>query len=600
MKKALFFLFFPLFIFGQSYSLYDPQTLYELPGSLYDVDSLKTLKITFYDPNYNQTLDASYYNNPDFRLPAQVLLDSIHLDSVAIRYKGNSTYTKCNSSIKKPYNIDFNDIVSGQKLMAKKKMKLSNSWFDPTFLKELMASRIYKRYLPSYEVNLMRVFTQGTYTGLYSNQEAINKQFLEKHFGEKDGVLIKCDPINMALYSPNLQYLGADTSLYYNSYELKSNHGWEQLMELTDVLNNTPSNIESILNVDRVLWYFAVNQSLLNHDSYNVTMIHNYYLYKSEDGLFQIIPWDLSESFINAFWGSFPNTNNDPYQIQANSPLVDALLNNPLYRKTYTAHLKTIANESLDTTWYSSEISSLQSLAYNSVISDTEKGYSDQDFYTNLYQPSSLNQWTTAAPFLPVIEDRRTYLLNHAEISMSSPSINNLSVQEDKVMVEVANANNVELMATISTYNSNFQSIPMLDNGTSGDLVSGDGIYTASLPWSYGGNQVKFYIRAQNNEALSLLPQRAEYEFYEYNMPLGVEESSLASNYIVSPNPTNLFVKIQGEVFENTNYGIYSLMGKLLKSGLISPSQKRIDFSGLPNNLYLLKLNNQTYKILKN
>ena len=28
-------------------------------------------------------------------------------------------------------------------------------------------------------------------------------------------------------------------------------------VNLIDVLNNTPSDIESVLNVDRVLWYFA-------------------------------------------------------------------------------------------------------------------------------------------------------------------------------------------------------------------------------------------------------------------------------------------------------------------------------------------------------
>ena len=76
----------------------------------------------------------------------------------------------------------MNDIITGQKLMGYKKMKLSNSWFDPTFLKELLATKIYQRYLPTYETNLLKVNTQGSYTGLYLNQEPINKQFLEKHF----------------------------------------------------------------------------------------------------------------------------------------------------------------------------------------------------------------------------------------------------------------------------------------------------------------------------------------------------------------------------------------------------------------------------------
>ena len=151
---------------------------------MYDVDSLRTIEINFYDSNFNNVLDSTYFNDPLYRLPAQITFNNITLDSVAVRYKGNSSYTKCNSALKKPYNIDFNQIVAGQKLMGYKKMKLSNSYFDPTFIKELLATKIYQRYLPTYETNLLKVYTQGTYTGLYVNQEAINKQFLLKHFSD--------------------------------------------------------------------------------------------------------------------------------------------------------------------------------------------------------------------------------------------------------------------------------------------------------------------------------------------------------------------------------------------------------------------------------
>ena len=41
----------------------------------------------------------------------------------------------------------------------------------------------------------------------------------------------------MLIYSPNLEFLGTDSSLYYNSYELKSDHGWSSLVNLIDVLN---------------------------------------------------------------------------------------------------------------------------------------------------------------------------------------------------------------------------------------------------------------------------------------------------------------------------------------------------------------------------
>ena len=83
------------------------------------------------------------------------------------------------------------------------------------------------------------------------------------------------------------------------------------------------------------------------------------------------------------------------------------------------------------------------------------------------------------------------------------------------------NATNVELMSTISEYNSKFQSSLMFDDGTNGDISANDGIYTCILP--YNGNlDVKFYVRAQNNDAMIFAPERAEYEFYVYSTISGL------------------------------------------------------------------------------
>ena len=516
MRKFLFFfLLNPLFCFTQS--LYNPHLLYEPLGKMYDIDSLRTIEINFYDSNFNNVLDSTYFNDPLYRLPAQITFNNITLDSVAVRYKGNSSYTKCNSALKKPYNIDFNQIVAGQKLMGYKKMKLSNSYFDPTFIKELLATKIYQRYLPTYETNLLKVYTQGSYTGLYVNQEAVNKQFLLKHFSEKDGSFFKCDPIDMFSYSPNLQYLGNDSSYYYNSYELKSGHGWKDLISLIDILNNNPSDIESILNVDRVLWYFAVNHVVMNYDTYNIGSPHNYYLYQTQDNLFQIIPWDLSESFINASGPTTSGMLSDPYLLSPNKPLLNTLLTNQLYRKIYTAHLRTIIKESLDTSWFLQNINTLQSLAYPAVLSDYEKGYSTQDFFDNINQVSVLNQWISSQPLMPVVLARINDLAQHPEINLSSPTILNVNVLGNYITAEVSGADSVHLMLTLSEYNSKFQKIIMIDDGQNGDLFANDGIYTSYYQFPVNGDKVKFYIRAINSNALTLSPERAEYEFYTYS-----------------------------------------------------------------------------------
>ena len=127
-------------VFGQYYTQYNPQQLYDNFGDLFEIDSLRDIYVNFLEPNYHDTLVNSWYNNPSYRLPATVTMSGTVLDSVGVRYKGNSTFCIPHEDLgvpKVPYNLDFNEWISGQKLMDRKKMKLANAIFDPTFAKPL-------------------------------------------------------------------------------------------------------------------------------------------------------------------------------------------------------------------------------------------------------------------------------------------------------------------------------------------------------------------------------------------------------------------------------------------------------------------------------
>jgi intein/homing endonuclease len=91
---------------------------------------------------------------------------------------------------------------------------------------------------------------------------------------------------------------------------------------------------------------------------------------------------------------------------------------------------------------------------------------------------------------------------------------------------EVYDGTSVDLMATISEYNSKFQEFTMSDDGQNGDAVTGDNIYSASLPFQSSGLEVKFYIRSENNDAIKLNPERAEYEFYTYSPTTSILEAT--------------------------------------------------------------------------
>ena len=557
MKKTSVFIF--LFFYSNlffSQNLYNPQQLYETPGGLFDEDSVREIYLDFYDPNYHNYLVNAWFYNPDERIPAILTMNGVSYDSVGVRYKGNSTFCLPNdiSNPKVPYNIDMNYFISGQNLLGYKKLKLANAWMDPTFVKQISSSNVYRKYLPTGESNLVKLYVQGNYLGLYVNDESINKQFLKKHFDEKSGPLFKCDNIDRfcdtanapSAMPPNLFYMGDDTTLYYDSYDMKSDYGWEELVNLIKVINTDFENIDSVLNVDRTLWAFAVNQVIANLDCYNTYYVHNYYLYQTKDGLFQMIPWDLDNSFVGAIMGfDYWNPSNvyeyDPYFTGPNlggttqpwdeRPLLFKLLNNPIYRKIYTAHLRTIINESLNISDIGANVIDLQNVGLSAASQDNNKAFSMSDYYSNVN--SALWTGWGFGGIISTVDARKQFLLSHPEISMSPPIISELNISENFVTVNIVGANSVELMVTTSEYNSKFQSFQMLDDGTGGDQLANDGIFSCLFPFN-GNTNVKFYIRAENNDAISLLPERAEYEFYEYSTISGfVDNSNLETKNLI-------------------------------------------------------------------
>ena len=560
MKKGLLvLLFLPMFGFGQT--LYNPQDLYDSPGGFFDEDSLRVINLEFYNSNYHAYLVNAWYYNPDELIPAKLILNGTTYDSVGVRYKGNSTFCLPNDNFnpKVPYNIDMDYFIDGQELLGYKKMKLANAYMDPTFVKQIISSNIYRRYLPTGESNLVKLYSQANYVGLYVNDESINKEFLKKHFDEKSGPLFKCDDIKRfcdtanapSAMPPNLYYMGNDSSLYYNSYDMKSDYGWAELMELIRTIKDDFTNLDSVLNIDRTLWAFAVNQVIQNLDCYNTYYIHNYYLYQTKDGLFQMIPWDLDNSFSGAimgfdYWTPSNIYEYDPYFTGPSlagttpsweqRPLLYKLLNDPYYRKIYTAHMKTIIEESLDVNVISATINNLQALGQNAASQDNNKIFSMNEYYSNVNTPLWASFGWGFGGILSTVDERKQYLLNHPEISLVSPTVDNVMITNNLVTAEVLNANTVELMATTSEYNSKFQSFIMLDDGSNGDVVANDGTYSANLPFQSSGLEVKFYIRSENNEAIKLNPQRAEYEFYVYS-PV----SEIAN---VKPNTNKKLLKV--------------------------------------------------------
>ncbi|WP_294374260.1 CotH kinase family protein, partial [uncultured Clostridium sp.] len=144
---------------------------------------------------------------------------------------------------------------------------------------------------------------------------------------------------------------------------------------------NDGTNLEDVLDVEEVLKYFAVNTYLVNLDSYSGAMYHNYYLYEN-NGICQILPWDLNLSF-GGFSGmggkennsgtstiiNFPIDNPVSGNLE-NMPLIGKLLEVDEYRELYHSYLKQIADKYFNSGYYANLVNKLDNLIGNYIKED--------------------------------------------------------------------------------------------------------------------------------------------------------------------------------------------------------------------------------------
>jgi len=625
-KLFIFLLLITNFNKLKSQIIFDPTLVYDTNSGLFDNTNIQTLYLDFYDNNYHDSLTAWWFTQNETRFAASLDMNTIHFDSVGVKYKGNSTFYIANSlnNPKVPYNIDINFYVGGQKLQNYKKLKIGNALFDPSFMKEVLAASIYNEYLPSHQASLINLYVNNNYLGIYTNTESINKQFLNKHFNEKTGAFYKCEPAtqygsNDPYYPSDLIYRGIDTLEYNLRYERKSDSSWINLINLIDILNNNTPNLENVLNIDRVLWYFAINTVLLNEDTYNTMYMHNYYFYQLGDGRFQIIPWDVSESFCGGLLNELSNYNEhylrDPRHglvpFLPNRPLIHKIISNPKYEKQYYAHINTIIENSMDTTQIKSWLTNYQTLAQNDVFLDQNKLFTNNQFYTNIDTVLPINSNTHLAAIMETLRHRLPYLDTLSIINYSPPIITNLQqsitspIAGENVYItaNVTNTDTVFLMTTTSIHNSGFTKTQMYDNGLNGDVLANDNIYTAIVPHNNSLDHVKYYIRAQNNNSIKLDPQKAEYFFYHYVVDYHL--SSINTNNKIEinlyPNPTKDKLSFQSnKLLKSASVTIYDIKGKTIQTKQINNMSKfHLNVSDLDNGMYFVLIQENNQSIIK-
>lgn len=315
--------------------------------TLYDMNTIQDIRIVFAQSNWDALLDAQKAGAGDYISATSVTINGTVFNNVGVKYKGNSSYRA--NQTKNPFHIELDTYVD-QDYEGYTDLKLANVYFDPSFVRETVSYNIVNKYMDAPQANYANVYVNGTLIGLYTNVESISKKFVNKHFNSNDNAFFSCSPPAGAGPQgndfPSLQYLGTNFTSYEDAYEIKSDvtgTGWDDLIELTRILNTDINNIETVLDVDAALWMLAFDNVMVNLDSYLGQFKQNYYLYKDDNGRFRPVVWDLNMSFgtfgMTGTGGSLNSTTQKSqlthllHENDAAWPLMSKLMAVPRYKK---------------------------------------------------------------------------------------------------------------------------------------------------------------------------------------------------------------------------------------------------------------------------
>jgi len=319
-----------------------------------------------------------------------IIYDGERLDDVAVRTKGNSSLNAVASTpgaVRFPFKVDTNRYVDGQKLRGVKKLNFNNGFKDPSLIREHLGYRLAREMgLPAPRTAFADLTVAGVHLGLYTVVEHVDDDFVELRFDDEDGDLYKPD-----FPAGSLSWRGEDFA-DYQGVELKTNEDTSDhsdFLRLVDVLaHGDDAEVASVLDVEEVLHYIALNTLLVNLDSYTGNG-HNYYLYASS-GRFHLIPWDLNEAFANFTCGCdraglIGLMMDEPTCAPLNArPVVGRLLTQDQYLARYHEILSEVLDSLFTPDGMARWTHEAADLVRATVQADTTKFFSTEAFETNL------------------------------------------------------------------------------------------------------------------------------------------------------------------------------------------------------------------------
>lgn len=492
------------------------------------LDEIQEIKIKTEAEKWRYLLDSLRING-DGVLEASVEINGKNYEKAKFRYQNFRAFTP-NAKIN-PLHIELDE-----KHGIHNTLSLSHALRDPSLLREVMAYEIIRNYMPAPRANLAKVYVNDEFYALLVNIEPIDEAYLKKYYDSAEGTFFRSQPqigakVTTGCKKTAFASLQYDQSLlcYQDQFEAEGN--WKALQQLTKSLEGDLKALSRNLNIDESLWMLALNNVLINLNSYTGRGSQNYSLYRDANGQFRPVFGELNLAF-----GSYKNTGEgsdlsvealhklDPllHAYSDQKPLISKLLANEHYRKIYISHMRTILEDYFWNEKFESQVMALHQKV-EPILAENDQA--SERFNNSLILTTGKR--SKIPGLVAFMRNRARFLKKHPTMTVLPSNVASIElakreqfsskkIEAFEFQVEVDRFPKEVVLFYRFKETSPLVKVKMTDDGKQGDKTANDGIFGAKIIPQ--GDTIEYYIFVENSGAASFEPS---------NYPFNLKKASL-------------------------------------------------------------------------
>ncbi len=499
----------------------------------FDESVIRSLELHFEDGTWPDVLEEywPYVQTPSLNITA--FLDGTMLPNTEVMYHGGYSFLTTPTNPwgvgMYPWEIELDDEIGD---LDEFRLKNTRSLVgDVGFMRRVLALRIFRRHMPAQRTGFMGVSVtphpdmgplpdwydpawvfDPTSLGIYAHQEHTDGRFLDRRFhGDGEFRFSFTNLSNFNPTPPNLPagvWLGGNTDI--GDWNCDDFCPQQMIYDICDALDHpvdvpgTPEFRAALadgLDIDAYLWSMACWLAVQNRDGFQSKLLED-----RGNGRLVLFPHDMNDCFSQ---GLAPHQIDPPTLFGG---ITDQIMADGHLALRYLHHQRRVIRNSMNPAGFTG----LKDI-YRGLIANHDLGQ-DQSMWINGSFPDpsgpfvldggAANDALFDANFdvvLDSISDRYTELVSDPLLNRPEAPILKVAYNKNPI-AETANVVEARALALpgsiVQLYwrsEGAYQPITMVDDGSNGDAVAGDFVYTAAIPPLASGSFVDFYIEVITN-----------------------------------------------------------------------------------------------------